>query len=148
MKRPKTKYTLIDLFSGAGGFTLGFTEAGFDPILAVEKEADFARTYEANFGAHVVVGDIAAIIDRGGIMARADVVIGGPPCQGFSNLTGNRGTDPRRAMWPFFMDVVENTGCKVFVVENVPNLLTSSEGTAILDAFCWGPNRTNPLTVK
>ena len=63
---------------------------------------------------------------------KADVVIGGPPCQGFSNLTGNRADDPRRAMWRFFMDVVESSGCQAFVVENVQNLLKSAEGDAII----------------
>jgi len=125
------KYTLIDLFSGAGGFTHGFVEAGFKPIFAVEKEADFAETYRLNFGNHVVVGEIEKIIANGEIPKQADVVIGGPPCQGFSNLTGNRQSDPRRAMWQFFMDVVEKSKCKVFVIENVPNLLKSSEGEAI-----------------
>lgn len=124
------KYTLIDLFSGAGGFTHGFVEAGFKPIFAVEKEADFAETYRLNFGNHVVVGEIEKIIANGEIPKQADVVIGGPPCQGFSNLTGNRQSDPRRAMWQFFMDVVEKSKCKVFVIENVPNLLKSSEGEA------------------
>jgi DNA (cytosine-5)-methyltransferase 1 len=132
MKNPALKYSLIDLFSGAGGFTLGFKEAGFRPILAVEKELDFAETYEENFGAHVLADDIADIIKAGGIRTTADVVIGGPPCQGFSNLTGNRANDPRRAMWQFFMDVVEQSNCKVFVIENVPNLLTSPEAKAIM----------------
>jgi DNA (cytosine-5)-methyltransferase 1 len=124
-------YKLIDLFSGAGGMTLGFRAAGFVPILAVEKETDFADTYRHNFGDHVIASDIAEIVDRGGINIPADVVIGGPPCQGFSNLTGNRANDPRRAMWRFFMDVVASSGCKVFVIENVPNLLRSPEGEAI-----------------
>jgi len=127
-------YKLIDLFAGAGGMTLGFSRAGFVPILAVEKEPDFAATYAENFGSHVVTGDIADVIEAGGLKLRADVVIGGPPCQGFSNLTGNRSQDPRRAMWRYFMDVVESTACKVFVIENVQNLLSSPEGNAILDA--------------
>ena len=130
MTRP---FKMIDLFSGAGGMTLGFQEAGFVPVLAVEKEPDFAATYRENFGDHVIAEDIAAIVDRGGIGTRADIVIGGPPCQGFSNLTGNQKNDPRRAMWRFFMDVVESSDCKVFVVENVPNLLTSVEGHAIIN---------------
>ena len=112
--------------------TYGFREAGFEPILAVEKEKDFAETYRRNFGDHVLAQDIADIVDAGGITCPADVVIGGPPCQGFSNLTGNRANDPRRAMWRFYMDVVESTQCKVFVVENVPNLLSSPEGKAIV----------------
>src|SRR5262249_19977945 len=76
--------------------------------------------------------DIEHIIKAGGIHTKADVVIGGPPCQGFSNLTGNCSADPRRAMWQFFMDIVQQSECKVFVIENVPNLLKSSEGKAII----------------
>jgi DNA (cytosine-5)-methyltransferase 1 len=126
-------FKMIDLFSGAGGMTLGFLQAGFQPILAVEKEKDFAATYAENFGAHVIARDIAEVVDAGGITDKADIVVGGPPCQGFSNLTGNRTNDPRRAMWRFFMDVVESTDCKVFVCENVPNLLTSAEGHGIIN---------------
>lgn len=126
-------YSLIDLFSGAGGMTHGFRKAGFVPILAVERERDFAATYRENFGAHVLVSDISDIVDDGGIDVRADIVIGGPPCQGFSNLTGNRANDPRRAAWRFLMNVVESTDCKVFVVENVPNLLRSAEGYGIIE---------------
>ncbi len=112
--------------------TLGFKRAGFVPILAVEKEPDFAATYRENFGDHVHAEDIADLIERGGIQTKADVVIGGPPCQGFSNLTGNRASDPRRAMWRYYMDVVESSGCQAFVVENVQNLLKSAEGDAII----------------
>jgi len=127
-------FKLIDLFAGAGGMSLGFRDAGFVPILAVEKEEDFAATYAENFGPHVIVADISKIVDSGGISTKADVVIGGPPCQGFSNLTGNRAHDPRRAMWRFFMDVVESTDCRAFVVENVQNLLKSPEGEGIIAA--------------
>jgi DNA (cytosine-5)-methyltransferase 1 len=125
-------YKLIDLFAGAGGMTLGFKRAGFDPILAIEKEEDFAKTYAENFGGHVLVGDIAEFVDNGSASVKADVVIGGPPCQGFSNLTGNRANDPRRALWRYYMEIVNSSDCKVFVVENVPNLLTSVEGEAII----------------
>ncbi|MCY2926102.1 MAG: DNA cytosine methyltransferase [Planctomycetota bacterium] len=128
----RESYTLIDLFSGAGGMTLGFKQAGFAPVLAVEKEKDFAATYAENFGSHVLVDDISNIVDGGGISTKADVVIGGPPCQGFSNLTGNREDDPRRCMWRFFMEVVRSSNCKVFVLENVPNLLASDEGQNII----------------
>lgn len=135
MKKKKDKHLkVIDLFAGAGGMTLGFTMAGFEPVLAVEKEPDFAKTYAENFGSHILVGDIAEIIAKGQLNQKADVVIGGPPCQGFSNLTGNRSSDPRRALWRFFMDVVESSDCKVFVIENVPNFITSDEGKAAIAA--------------
>lgn len=129
----KQELTFIDLFAGAGGFTKGFADAGFRPVLGVEKEPDFAATYASNFGQHVETEDIGSLVGRKKINARADVVIGGPPCQGFSNLTGNRGTDPRRALWRLFMDVVECSRCSVFVVENVPNFLFSEEGEALIE---------------
>lgn len=126
------RFKLIDLFCGAGGLTSGFVRAGFEPVLAVEKERDFAATYAENFGNHVLVGDIEKLLADGLLDVRADVVAGGPPCQGFSNLTGNRAADPRRSLWQPFMDVVERSGCSVFLIENVPNLLRSDEGEAIL----------------
>jgi len=126
-------YKIIDLFAGAGGMTQGFVDAGFVPVFAVEKEPDFAATYAANFGRHIVADDIIEVCKQD-LSFKADVVIGGPPCQGFSNLTGNKSSDPRREMWRYFMDVVAKTDCKVFVVENVPNLLKSPEGDGIMTA--------------
>lgn len=125
-------FTLIDLFSGAGGMTSGFVRAGFEPVVAVEREEVFARTYEANFGCHVCTGDIENSMGRL-TKLRADVVVGGPPCQGFSNLTHNKRTDRRRKLWQYYMDVVESSRCRVFLMENVPNLLTSTEGAAVVD---------------
>jgi DNA (cytosine-5)-methyltransferase 1 len=126
------KLTVIDLFSGAGGLTTGFVRAGFQPIAAVEREPVFARTYEANFGCHVFTGNIEDSIEKLKEL-KADMVIGGPPCQGFSNLTLNKPSDPRRTLWQHFMDIVESSECNVFLMENVPNLLTSEEGAAIID---------------
>jgi len=129
----KTQRTLIDLFSGAGGMTLGFVRAGFTPIAAVERHPVYAKTYAANFGSHVFTGDIEG--HRPALsQLKADVVVGGPPCQGFSNLNGNKAEDPRRTLWQHFMDVVDSSGCSMFLMENVPNLLTSNEGAEILAA--------------
>lgn len=126
------RYAIVDLFSGAGGLTQGFVEAGFEPVLAVEREEDFAKTYALNFGSHVVARRVESLLEEGLGGLKADVVVGGPPCQGFSNLTGNRTDDPRRALWSYFMDVVEQADCQAFLLENVPNLLRSAEGAAIL----------------
>ena len=126
---------VIDLFCGAGGMTLGFRKAGFKPIFAVEREKDFAETYAANFGKHVDSRPIEEVVKDGKVKKlRADVVIGGPPCQGFSNLGLNRPDDPRRVLWQYFVDIVESSKCKVFLMENVPNLLTSEEGEAVQQA--------------
>ncbi len=125
-------FTMIDLFAGAGGLTLGFRGAGFTPILGVERESAFAETYAANFGRHCIASDVERFADEEARDHSADIVIGGPPCQGFSNLTQNRANDPRRVLWRDYLKVVEKVDAKVFVVENVPNLLTSDEGRALI----------------
>ena len=128
-KRP----ALIDLFSGAGGMTLGFKLAGFEPIYAVEHEESFVATYAENFGCHVDNRPIEDVVDDRKVRKiKADIVIGGPPCQGFSNLGPGELDDPRRAMWSYYMDIVESSGSKVFVLENVPQILSSQEGEDII----------------
>ena len=127
----KQSLTMIDLFSGAGGMTHGFTRAGFRSVAAVEHIKVFAETYAANFGGHVLTTPIEEAVDTLKDV-KADLVVGGPPCQGFSNLSGNKADDRRRVLWRYYMDVVESSGCNVFVMENVPNLLKSREGEEIV----------------
>ena len=80
-----TKPTVIDLFAGCGGMTVGFAREGFEQVLAVEWDRFAAATYAANWGEdHVIPGDIAEV--KGSQIPTADLMIGGPPCQGFSNL--------------------------------------------------------------
>ena len=130
-----TPYKVIDLFAGAGGFTLGFTslknEHGllvFQPVWANDFNKHAVNTYNANFGDHCVHGNIVDILENPDIkIPSADVVVGGPPCQGFSLLNKNRSGDPRTELWRPFMDVVARSGAKVFVMENVPQLLRSEE---------------------
>ena len=121
---------LIDLFAGAGGFTLGFkTHFGdrIQTIWANDFNADAAATYNANFGDHCTVGNIVDLLDGGEEIPAADIVIGGPPCQGFSLLNKKRATDPRKQLWLPFMEVVERSHARLFVIENVRQLLTSNE---------------------
>lgn len=123
-----TQYTLLDLFSGAGGFTLGFIWAGFTPIYAVDNNFRAAQTYTANFGAHC---DTTAV-EKVKSFPAADVIIGGPPCQGFSNLGPNDKADPRNQLWRHFVRAVRAGLPKVFVLENVPPLLKSAQGQSLL----------------
>ena len=110
----KKKYRLIDLFSGAGGMSLGFSEKfgqPFKPVWANDFNEYAVRTYNHNFGDHCVVGDIIEILkDKSINIPKADVVIGGPPCQGFSLLNKNRTGDPRKQLWRPFMEVVKRSG--------------------------------------
>lgn len=90
----KVRPKLIDLFSGAGGMTLGFTKLTghvFQPVWANDFNAYAAKTYNANFNDRCIVGDIAGLIeDSRTIIPKADIVIGWPPCQGISLL--NKGS--------------------------------------------------------
>ncbi len=132
------RYRLIDLFCGAGGMSLGFSEVFGQPFQSVWAN-DFNRfcgdTYNENFGLHCVVGDIVEILEQGKIdIPKADVVIGGPPCQGFSLLNKNRVNDPRKELWRPFLEVVKSSGASIFVMENVPQLLGSFEHGEIVEA--------------
>jgi len=129
-------YRLVDLFAGAGGLTLGFTETfghAFRPVWANDFNAYAAATYNRNFENHCVSGDIVDLLDgRRTEIPLADVVIGGPPCQGFSLLNKNRVGDPRKQLWRPFMEVVKRSRASVFVMENVPQLLGSFEHGEII----------------
>jgi len=127
---------IIDLFSGAGGLTAGFVMLSgkpFKPVWANDFNLYAANTYRKNFGTHVTDGDIFGILEKGPeIVPAADVVIGGPPCQGFSLLNKKRENDPRKTLWLPFMDVVRMSGAGFFVMENVPQLLNTAEHASIL----------------
>ncbi len=125
------KYKVIDLFSGAGGMTLGFHMAGFESKLAVDFDKDSCETYRKNFkNTEVVCGDIRKLDNKtilkltGG---KVDVIIGGPPCQGFSALGKKLTDDPRNQLWREYLRIVTLLKPKVWVMENVPELLKSQE---------------------
>lgn len=123
---------MIDLFAGCGGMTAGFAAEGYDPMLSVEFNLHAAATYAANFGEdHTVFGDIKSIKKRD--IPRAEVVIGGPPCQGFSNLGSKDIDDPRNQLWREYLRVVSAAKPKVFVIENVDRFMKSAEFQLLLD---------------
>jgi DNA (cytosine-5)-methyltransferase 1 len=125
------------LFAGAGGFSLGFKKvfrADFVPVWANDYNKDAVVTYNANFGAHCIENDIVELLkDKRTRIPRADVVIGGLPCQGFSLLNKNRSDDLRNHLWRPFIEVVERSGAQTFVIENVPQLLGSEEHQQITE---------------
>lgn len=126
---------LIDLFAGAGGLTLGFTDkrfgGGFECVLSVDNEPAAVDTHNNHFGPHGVCTDIEEWLASNPKIPAADIVVGGPPCQGFSLLNKKRHGDARRALWEPFMDVVERSGAHAFVIENVQGLKDSPEHISI-----------------
>ncbi len=134
------KHTYIDLFCGAGGLSLGFEQVGFKNIFAVEFNPNFAETYRKNFKNHKLIVDDIRNITNADIdqltknCKDVDVVIGGPPCQGFS-IAGNIGRtfmeDERNGLFKEFVRVVENVKPKIFVMENVANMATHLKGKTI-----------------
>lgn len=127
------KPTVIDLFAGVGGLSLGFEKAGFDVVLANEYDESIAEAYKLNHQAtHMIVGDITKLpLEEtfSPYRGRIDVVIGGPPCQGFSQK-GQRKTihDERNFLFKYYVMVVDLVRPRYFVMENVPNLLTAEGG--------------------
>ncbi len=116
------------LFSGAGLLDLGFRQAGFTIAYAIEQNPEAARTYRANLGDHIEVADIRTVPrDR----FQSPVMAGGPPCQGWSNSNrrSNFLDNPNNALVRSFIKAVQNNPqCVVFVMENVPQLITSGNG--------------------
>lgn len=131
LPKRRKKYRLIDVFSGAGGMTLGFTKFlghCFEPVWGNDYNYFCVETYNTNFGNHSIAGDIIGILkDKKIQIPKADVVIGGPPCQGFSLLNKKRENDERKNLWHQYMEVVQLANAEVFVMENVPQLLGSYE---------------------
>jgi DNA (cytosine-5)-methyltransferase 1 len=115
--------------------TLGFSPAfdqPFIPVWASDFNKYAVETYNTNFGPHCIGGDIVEVLkDPNIVIPDADVVIGGPPCQGFSLLNKERTGDPRRQLWRPFLEIVQRSGASIFVMENVVELLGSPEHEAI-----------------
>lgn len=128
-----TKPTVIDLFAGVGGLSLGFELAGFDIAIANEFDPEIAAAYSKNRpDTKMVVADIRDLpIEEtfADYRGKTTVVIGGPPCQGFSQKGQRKSiNDPRNFLFLKYYDVVKFVKPKYFVIENVPNLLTTENG--------------------
>jgi DNA (cytosine-5)-methyltransferase 1 len=118
---------VVSLFSGVGGFDLGFIRAGHDVIWANDIWKDATETYKMNIGNHVLCADLKDIpSDR---IPDCDIVIGGFPCQGFSVANTKRHTgDERNKLYLEFVRVVKDKAPKYFVAENVKGILSIEKG--------------------
>lgn len=132
IKKRTTRPTFIDLFAGAGGMSIGIERAGFKLVAATDWDHWSCETLRANHPDILVEeGDITHI-DLDDFSTRlgvdtVDLIVGGPPCQGFSQLGKREKEDPRNQMWRQYMRFVEHFKPKIFVIENVPQLLASDE---------------------
>lgn len=119
------RYRLVDLFAGCGAMSRGFVDSGrFEPVLAVESDSRAAATYEANFPATQVLTQPIETVQA---FPKADVVIGGPPCQGFSTLNRTGLVTESRRLWREYLRGLLEVEPAFFVMENVPQMLESDE---------------------
>ncbi len=126
------KKRVLDLFSGCGGLSYGLARAGFDIVAGVDNWGDSLVTFERNHpGAKSILldlGDFDPSVIEAIVGNDIDVVVGGPPCQGFS-ISGKRDpNDPRNKLYAGFVRTVAHFRPQAFVLENVPNLISMSGG--------------------
>lgn len=131
--------TVLDLFAGAGGLTTGLSLVSglrIDPVRAVEFDKPAAATYTLNHGGHVEGGRLlGGTVYAGSIQDwlaevepfEVDLVVGGPPCQGFSTLGKQEVDDDRNSLWRKYAEAVQRSTPRYFVLENVPAFLSSPQ---------------------
>lgn len=116
----------LSLFCGAGGLDIGFKKAGFNLIDAFDNNHDACLTFERNIG-KVTLCDLSNESFSNQISYNPDIIIGGPPCQGFSKGGRMKISDSRNKLIWNFASIVKNLNPKIFVMENVPNLFIHSK---------------------
>lgn len=130
----KQKPTVIDLFCGCGGLSLGFEQAGYNILIGIDVWKDALETYRYNhINSKTICSDLStlspSVVENEIRTNSVDVIIGGPPCQGFS-IAGKRIVDDERnKLYKSFVKMVKHFSPKAFVLENVPNILTMGNGS-------------------
>jgi DNA (cytosine-5)-methyltransferase 1 len=123
------KYTVVSLFSGAGGMDMGFELEGFKTIWANDIDKDSCLTHKNWSDAEVVQGDIEKLDFKQ--IPKSDVILGGFPCQGFSLAGPRKVDDKRNKLYRSFVKLVEEKKPMAFVAENVKGLLTLGNGEIV-----------------
>jgi DNA (cytosine-5)-methyltransferase 1 len=133
--------TAISLFCGAGGCSLGFEQAGYSILYATDKDKAAVATYHKNFHetqcvqANIEHIDFMKIMNTVGIKeGELDILIGGPPCQGFSTAGAHFWDDPRNELLKNYFKALKMIKPKWFLMENVEGLLTSNKGSYVSEA--------------
>ncbi len=125
-------FLCLDLFAGAGGFSEGFRQAGFKSVVATDIDPSAGTTFDLNHrkhGTEFILGDISSPAIQEHLFSvvagrELDAVIGGPPCQGFSQVRNHARLidDPRNSLYRHYVAVIRKLRPKTFVMENVPGL--------------------------
>jgi len=121
--------TVVDLFCGAGGLSLGLSRAGLKVLRAMDHFDSAVLTYRRNLGDHAEVAEIGPDT----LLPRADLIVGGPPCQGFSSAGQRRAGDHRNTLVSVFAQLIARHKPRAFIFENVEGFLTAEGGARVLD---------------
>jgi DNA (cytosine-5)-methyltransferase 1 len=124
-----SRYSAISLYSGAGGLDFGFVRGGFDVRWAIDNDPFAVETYNANLAPHAVRGDVLRVDPPAAL--QPTLVIGGPPCQGFSVIGRMDPNDPRSQHVDHFFDIAAHVRPRAFVMENVKALAASPRWAAV-----------------
>ena len=125
---------VLDVYSGCGGFSYGLEMAGFETVCGIDNDAASLQTFKHNHPKAKALSfdlfetKISSIVDQ--IDSNIDLIVGGPPCQGFSLSGPRKSSDPRNNLVDAFADIVEAVNPKAFIIENVPGLLSLYNGKA------------------
>lgn len=146
--------TFVDLFAGAGGISEGFRQAGWRPVAGTDIDPDACATYRQNFPEAVTLwGDLQEPSLHHGLVQAAqavDVVAGGPPCQGFSQVRNHVRLidDPKNRLYREFVRLVTRLEPKAFVMENVPGMAQMGVLQQVeADLACGGRYRVHPMVL-
>lgn len=133
--------TAISLFAGAGGCSLGFKQAGFRLLFASDIDGNAVASYRHNFPETPCEESDVSNIEPEGLLesvgiqpGELDILLGGPPCQGFSSAGMKSGEDPRNSLVRHYVRLLEGVRPKWFIMENVEGLLTNDGGIHVRDA--------------
>jgi len=132
-EKTKTK-NLLDLFCGSGGLSLGFGWAGYNVVVANDNFKQACETFRFNHkGTNLIEGDITDSEIQNNIIkasknGKVDIIVGGPPCQGFSHAGKRLIDDPRNSLYKEFVNMVKKLKPKVFLMENVEGIITINNG--------------------
>jgi len=138
------KHKVVDLFCGCGGLSAGFREAGYEIIAGVDTDKQALSTYKNNFPESTALEADISLLANGDLskIDSCDVLLGGPPCQGFSLAGKLDQSDKRNQLVYSYLKIIARIKPKAVVIENVPNILNFAGG-AFADAIVKGLERLN-----